>query len=125
MKKRSQFSSFFALRSAFCVLFFLFRFVRLERLNPRLSLGISEDQLDLFLNFLEFLIAKAREADALFEELQRFVEGQLFTLQTLDDLFQLLERLLEFVCFQPCRHSATQSLTPWSLRQPCIPGGPF
>jgi hypothetical protein len=95
----------------------------LERLHSWLPLGICKDQLDFLLYLFEFLVAETGQADAFLEELQRLVERQLFTLQTLDDLFQLLERLLELVALRSY-HSATQSLTPWSLRQPCIRGGP-
>lgn len=104
-----------------CVLLLRLFFVAFEGLDARLSLRIGEDQLDLLLDLFELLIAETRQPDAFLEQLQRVVERQLFTLQTLDDLFELLKRLLELVCFQPCRHSATQSLTPSSLRQPCTP----
>ena len=95
----------------------------LERLDARLPFRIGQNQLDLLFDLFELLIAEPRKANAFLEELQRFVEGQFFTFQTLNDLLQLLERLLELVCLQPRRHSATQSLTPSSLRQPCTPGG--
>src|SRR5205814_1931590 len=69
----------------------------LERLHARLPLRVREDQLDLLLDLLELLIAEAREANPLFEALQRLVERQLLRLEALHDLLELLKGLFEFV----------------------------
>jgi len=75
-------------------------FLHLEPLGDRLSLRIGEDQLDLLLDLFEFLIAETGKTDPFFEELQRLVERQLLTFQTLNDLLEILERLLELVRFR-------------------------
>ena len=75
-------------------------FLHFERLGHRLPFRVCEDQLDLLLDLFEFLVAEAGKTDPFFEELQRFVERQLLTLQTLNDLFEVLERLLELVRFR-------------------------
>ena len=61
-------------------------------------------EFDFLFDFLEPLMAEARQADALLEQAQRLIERKLFRLEALDDRLQLLERLLEIVA-APDRHS--------------------
>ena len=75
-------------------------FLHFERLGDRLTFRVCEDQLDLLLYLFEFLVAEAGETDSFFEKLQRFVERDLLTFQTLNDLLEVLERLLELVRFR-------------------------
>src|SRR5437867_4453992 len=96
-------------------------FFRLEGFGHRLSFGVCEDQLDLLLHLFQFLIAETRQTNPLFKQLQRLVERQLFTLQALDDLFELLEGSFEFTRFR-ARHSCQARWTrrPWSWRRSYI-----
>src|SRR5262245_8222289 len=59
------------------------------------SPGVLDQHLDLALGLLQLAVAEAREPDALLVELQRLLEGELALLELLDDLLQLLQRLLE------------------------------
>src|SRR5690349_10580092 len=77
--------------------FIVVRQLLVERLDARLPLGVGENELDLLLHLFELLIAKAREADAFLEQLQRLVERQFLRLEALHDLLELLEGFLEVV----------------------------
>src|SRR5258706_11465583 len=109
----------------------LLKLLALERLDARLPLRVSEDQLDLLLHLFELLIAEAGEPNAFLEELQRLIERHLLRLQTLHDGLELLKGFFEFVGLAGHQSlvilspGATQSQAPWSSRQPCIPCGPF
>lgn len=69
----------------------------LERLRDRLAFRIRENQLDFLFDFFEALMTKARQANAFFEELQRFVERQLFAFEPLHDFLELLKGFLEVI----------------------------
>src|SRR5438132_11376867 len=77
--------------------FIFFRQLLVERLDPRLPLRVGKNQLDLLLHLFQLLIAEPREADPFLEESQRLIERQLLALESLHDLFELLEGLFEIV----------------------------
>src|SRR5258706_5785726 len=60
-----------------------------------LAARVLHEHLDLALRLLELAVAEAGEPDALLVELERLLEGQLALLELLDDLLELLQRVLE------------------------------
>src|SRR5690606_37358119 len=71
------------------------RYVGIERLC-RVRGRRIEQQVDAQSRLLECALAVAIERDAAFERLQRIIEAELALFHPYHELFQLVERLLEF-----------------------------
>jgi len=71
------------------------RLLSKEWLSLQRAVALLDEHLHFALSLVEFLLARGRQANAFFKQLERFFERQVALLQLIDDGFKLLERFLK------------------------------